>query len=256
VKDSWAIVCWAALGVLACVSAVIFLLMRSRLQRARKAERLAVERRDRFFAIAARELAVPLATLRDDLAGLDAWGATPARIGALVDQVDQLRAVVSELGRLPAPVPAEERSEVDLSELVRDIVAQPPFSDRGPSVILRAAPTTVFGDRARLMTGFRVLLWVVRRDLADNASLVVTVSSDGEAARVEIDSGGGGGVADVLERLPAVAYGLASASGPGGTLLALQVAQQVARVHGGRLTASARVGKGERFMLELPIVRH
>jgi two-component system osmolarity sensor histidine kinase EnvZ len=87
--------------------------------------------------------------------------------------------------------------------------------------------------------------------------MVVTVSADDEAAYVEVDSGGSGEIADALERLPAVSYGLASPTGQPGTTLALQVAQQVARAHGGRLSASARVGQGERFVLELPReVRH
>jgi signal transduction histidine kinase len=117
---------------------------------------------------------------------------------------------------------------------------------------LRAAPTVVWADRARLTTGLRVLLWVVRRDVGEQDSLVVTVSSDEEAAYVEIDTGGAGEVAEALEQLPAVTYGLTSPGAPPGTTLALQVASQVARVHGGRLSASARVGQGERFVLELP----
>ena len=80
----------------------------------------------------------------------------------------------------------------------------------------------------------------------------MTVSADEEAAYVEIDSGGAGEIAEALERLPAVAYGMATPSGAPGTTLALQVASQVARAHGGRLSASARVGQGERFVVELP----
>jgi signal transduction histidine kinase len=98
-----------------------------------------------------------------------------------------------------------------------------------------------------------VLLWVVRRDVGPQDSMVVTVSADEEAAYVEIDSGGAGEIADALDRLPAVAYGLAEPGGAPGTTLALQVASQVARAHGGRLSASARVGQGERFVVELPL---
>jgi signal transduction histidine kinase len=152
------------------------------------------------------------------------------------------------------PIEEADRVEMDLAELVREIVGQPPFSDRGPSVILRAAPTRVWADRSRLSTGLRVLLWVVRRDVGAQESMVVTVSSDEEAAYVEIDSGGVGEIAEALDQLPAVAYGLASPGGTPGTTLALQVASQVARAHGGRLTASARVGQGERFVVELPRV--
>jgi len=244
--------CWGVAGLFAGLMVIVYVVMRARVTRLRASERLAVERRDRFFAVAAQELDAPLATVRGHVATLDAWSATPERIGELTREIDRLRELVSELGRVPAPIEEHERVEVDLAELVREIVGQPPFSDRGPSVILRAAPTRVWADRARLATGLRVLLWVVRRDVAPQDSLVVTVSSDEEAAFVEIDSGGAGEIADALERLPAMAYGVASPAGPPGTTLALQVASQVARAHGGRLSASAHVAHGERFVLELP----
>ncbi|MCU1281883.1 MAG: histidine kinase [bacterium] len=244
---------WGLAGLFAGLSALIYLIMHARLANARASERLAVERRDRFFTVAAQELDAPLTTLRGRVATLDTWSATPERVATLTREVDQLRELVSELGRVPAPIEESERAEMDLSELVREIVGQPPFSDRGPSVILRASPTRVWADRSRLATGLRVLLWVVRRDVGARESMVVTVSSDQEAAYVEVDSGGTGEIADALDRLPAVAYGLAApATCAPGTTLALQVASQVARAHGGRLSASARVGQGERFVVELP----
>ena len=245
---------WVAAGSMAGLAVIVYLAMHGRVARAKASERLAVERRDRFFAVAAQELDGPLVTLRGRVATLDAWSATPEHVSVLVREVDQLREVVSELGRVPMPVNAGDRVELDLAELVREIVAEPPFSDRGPSVMVRAAPTRVWADRARLTTGLRVLLWVVRRDVGAQESLVVTVSADEEAAYVEVDSGGSGETSDALERLPAVAYGLTEASGEAGTTLALQVASQVARAHGGRLSASARVGQGERFVVELPVV--
>ncbi len=247
-----AVGCWGLAGLFAGLAVVVYVVMRRRVQRAQATERLAVERRDRFFAVAAQELDAPLVTVRSHIATLDTWTATPERISALTHEIDQLRALVSELGRVPAPVSDAERSEVDLAELVREIIGQPPFTDRGPSVIVRAAPTRVFADRARLATGVRVLLWVVRRDVGAQDSLVVIVSSDEEAAYVEIDTGGAGDIADALEQLPAVTYGLASPGAAPGTTLALQVASEVARAHGGRLSASARVGHGERFVVEQP----
>ncbi len=63
-----------------------------------------MERRDRFFAVAAQELDAPLVTLRGHVATLDAWSATPERVAVLTREVDQLRELVSELGRVPAPV--------------------------------------------------------------------------------------------------------------------------------------------------------
>jgi signal transduction histidine kinase len=244
---------WTVVGACALLVVAVWMVMRARVARARAGERHAVERRDRFFATAASELDAPLVTIRDEVAALDPWSATPERVATITRQLDQLRTVVAELARLPAPIAEAERRDVELAELVREIVAEPPFSDRGPGVIVRAAPVIVRADRARLATGLRLLLWVVRREVGDGDSLVVTLSSDAESAWLELDSGGRGGMAaEALEMLPAVGYGLRAPEGEPGTTLALQVATQVARVHGGRLSASARVGKGERFVLELP----
>ena len=247
-----AVISWTLAGLFGGLLVVTYLAFQSRLSRAAESERLALERRDRFFSVAASELDAPLVAVRGEIATLDAWSATPARLAQLTREIDHLREVVSELARVPAPVDAAERAEVDLAEVVRDVIGQPPFSDRGPSVILRASPALVLGDRARLATGVRVLMWVVRRDVPEGASLVVTVSSDVDGAYLEIDTGGTGDVAEALERLPAIAYGLTGPVGAPGTTLALQVATQIARAHGGRLSASARIGQGERFVLELP----
>jgi signal transduction histidine kinase len=233
------------------LAALVYALMRARLSRALALERHAIERRDRFFAVAAKELDAPLVTLHEEVATLESWSA-PERVAAVAQKIDLLRDCVAELARLPLPVDDTARAELDLAELVREIVGQPPFIDRGPSVILRASPAPVWADRARLTTGLRLLLWVVRREVSDGNSLVVTVWGDDEAAWLELESGGAGEVAEALEQLPAVSYGMVSPAAAPGTTLALQVANQVARVHGGRLSASARIGQGERFVLELP----
>ncbi len=225
--------------------------LRGRALRAEQAERLAVERRDRFLAEAAADLDAPLQALRTGLAALTPRNGTPERLHALVRSVDELRTLVEELAHLPRRPERLARDEIDLAELVREVVGAPPFTSEGPSVILRAGPARVLGERARLLNGLRILLWVVRRGVDE---LVITVSEDDAQARVEIDSHGNRAAVDALERLPAVAYGLRPNTAPPGTTLALRVASEVAQAHGGRIRASARVGRGERFVLELPRV--
>jgi signal transduction histidine kinase len=242
---------YIAVAIVAVVSGLLFVVfrLRARALRAEEAERLATERRDRFLAGAAAELDAPLGTLRAELASLTARTATAERLAALVGRLDELRAIVTELARLPRTRVPAEREEIDLAELVREVVEAPPFSDRGPSVIVRARAAPVLGDRSRLLNGLRVLLWVVRRGVDE---LVITVSADEALARVEIDTHGNRAAVDALERLPAVAYGMRPNTAPPGTTLALDVATEVARVHGGRLRASSRAARGERFTLELP----
>lgn len=242
----------AALGAGVLLLAWLYLRARAGAMRAQNAERLAVERRDRFLAVAAGELDLPLATMRSELARLSMTPSGVADLSAVTRQVDEMRSLLSELARLPEPVAEATLEEVDVGDLVREIIATPPFSDRGPSVILRASSSLVRADRSRLSTGLRVLLWVVRRDVPEHESLVLTVSADEDNALVEVRTRSAEAVAEALDKLPAVSYGLLSAVGGPGTTLALKVASQVAQVHGGRLTATRRTPEGERFVLQLP----
>jgi two-component system sensor histidine kinase MtrB len=243
------------LAVAAAVGCSLLLLAawhyRSVARRATAAERLAIERRDRFLGEAAAELDAPLERLRGELQALTPRTATHERVGALVQSLDQLRTAVSELAQLPGRLERAPRDEFDLAALVREVVAAPPFSDRGPPVIVRTHPARVYGDRARLLNGLRILLWVLRREAQE---LVITVSSDEEHARVEIDTSDNRAAADALTHLAAFSYGLRTATAPPGTTLAARVASEVARSHGGRIRAAARPGSGERFIVELPTI--
>jgi hypothetical protein len=220
-------------------------LLHARVRRAEAAERRAVERRDRFLVEAARQLETPLDRLRGELLA-GPFNATRAQ--ALVASLDELRAAVDVLARLP-PHPRAKLEEVDLGELVREVLGQPPFTDGegGPAVMLRAQPARVVGDRVRLYNGLRVLLWVVRRQAR---ALVVTVSGEGGRARVEIDTDGARSMVEALAELPAVGYGLRTPTASPEAALALKVAGEVARAHGGRIAAAPR-GTGERLLLEL-----
>jgi K+-sensing histidine kinase KdpD len=238
--------------VLALLALVWGALAWRRATRAERAEHLAAERRDRFVAVVAGELDAPLASLHAQVAGLEAGRVSAERLAVLARGVDELRTLVAEAARLPARPAAAALEQVDLAELVREIVAAPPFGERGPSVVVRASAARVLADRSRLLGGLRILLWTLRREARADTPLVITISSDEESAWVEIDTQGGAEAAESLERLPGVAYGMGTPSGAAGSTLALQVASEVARVHGGRLTAAARAAAGERFVLELP----
>jgi two-component system OmpR family sensor kinase len=228
---------------------LLALRLRVRARRAEQLQRLAVERRDRFLAEAASELQAPIDKLRGELAGLSSRTVTAAKLAELTQQLDDMRTLVSEMARLPRRAMPEPREEVDLADLVREVVADEPFPASGPSVILRAQPAAVLGERARLLSGLRMLLWVLRRDAAE---LVITVGRDADRARVEIDTRGARAAVDALEQLPAVDYGLRASTTPPGTTLAMRVAAEVAKAHGGRVRASTRAGRGERFVIDLP----
>jgi signal transduction histidine kinase len=227
-------------------------------RRAHRAEALALrseERRHRFFATAARDLEAPLLELRRDLVRARDLG---GGLDEPLRHLDDLRGVLRELGRLRdqgdgrAATTIAEPEDFELSALVGEILDEAPFRDRGPSVVLHSAKVRLKGDRARLHTGLRMLLWAARRDVAPDQALTVTLSALPGSALLEIESPGTGAVAAELAQLPARDYGLVDTADPTGASLALRVAEEVARVHGGRLAASGRIGPGERFVLELP----
>jgi hypothetical protein len=203
-----------------------------RLRAAEQAGRLATERRDRFLTQVAVELDAPLAAGR----------------------VEEARRILWELARPQAAVTQVPLEPVDVGEVVREIVEAPPFTDSGPPVILRAVPVRVQAERGRLANGLKVLLWTLRREADDSSPMVITVSApDGEHALMEIDAKGTRDAVEALARAEGMMEGVSDAARPPGTTLAMRVGAEVARAHGGRLSARATAGRGERYVLELPL---
>jgi hypothetical protein len=226
---SFVVVVASVVAVCALALTMMWRLSQRRVRAAEESARVANERRDRFFLSAAAELEAPLAAGR----------------------VDEARRLLQELAH---PVlKADAFSSVQLDQLLREIVEAPPFSDHGPAVILRAQPVHVRADRARLANGLRLLLWTLRREADPESPLVLTVRTlDPEHALIEMETSGTAMTVVALERSAGVMAGVTEPAGPPGATLAMRVAAEVARVHGGRLSARAVAGQGERFVLELP----
>ena len=222
--------------------------LRRRLARARAAERAAIERRNRFLATCARELRGPLLAMASD--------ARASGDPTLAERFDELVGLVAELAELPARLEPATLVPVDLAELVREVLESSPFSKRGPSVILKAHPVALTADRARLLGGIRILLLALHHEVPEGATLTVAVGGDGERALLEIDATGAPGTREAVAHDAAWSYGLSAPArvAPPGATLAVRVAAQVARVHGGHISAATRAG-GDRFVLELPTSR-
>lgn len=239
---------WPSLGlvayVLLCVVALQLGRTRAQLAASRTSERLALERRDRFLYEVAGELERPLARLYEEVQRR--FGE-----GELTRNLYELMSSIREMAQLPKTAGAMIREQVDLAQLVRKILDEPPFSDEGPSVLLRAAPTEVLGDAQRLDTGLRLLLWSCRRDAPEGVPMSIVVSTEGDSALVEVSAAGGSTAREVLSALPVIDYGL-SVSVPRDSALSLRVAVAIARAHGGSVRGAAREGGGQRLLLSLP----
>ncbi|MFG2947148.1 sensor histidine kinase [Streptomyces adustus] len=212
----------------------------------------AVDRQRRFVADASHELRSPIASLRTQL---EVGSAHPQLLdvpGAVKD-TERLQHLAADL-LLLARLDAGERpgqGRVDLGELVREELGRRP-ADRTPVSLDADEELKVAGSRGQLTRVIGNLLdnaqrharsEVVVRVTAQNNRIVLTVADDGSgvpAAERE----------RIFERF--VRLDDARARDDGGAGLGLAIARDVARRHGGTLTATESPSGGALFELILP----
>ncbi len=211
-----------------------------------------VERQRRFVADASHELRSPIASLRTQL---EVGAAHPELLdldGAVADTVrlQDLAADLLLLARLDAgEKPGSAR--VDLSALVRREVARRADRDRIPVTAEVADGVQVAGSRGQLG---RVL-----GNLLDNAqrhargSVTVTLRAEAGRAVLEVSDDGAGVPEAERERIfeRFVRLDDARSRDDGGAGLGLAIARDLARRHGGTLTAGRTAGGGALFRLVL-----
>ena len=217
---------------------------------------VASERQHRFVSDASHELRSPLATIRaaHEISALhtDAADAetTHRDVLAELDRLDHLVGDLLSLARADEHDRAVAGSDVDLDHLLEQEARRLRSVGR-VQVVLDAPPVRVTGD-PRLLS--RAL-----RNLVDNAvrhagsTVTLRVRADDRRAVLEVeDDGPGVPAADrerVFERF--VRLDASRARSSGGAGLGLAIAREIARRHGGELTATDGA-TGARFVLSLP----
>ncbi|MFB7241032.1 two-component sensor histidine kinase [Streptomyces populi] len=213
----------------------------------------AVDRQRRFVADASHELRSPIASLRTQL---EVGSAHPQLLdvpGAVKD-TERLQHLAADL-LLLARLDAGERpgqGRVDLGELVREELGRRP-ADR--------APVSFHTDGEHRVTGSRGQLTRVVGNLLDNAQrharaeVVVSVTARGDRIVLTVADDGSGVPASERERIfeRFVRLDDARARDDGGAGLGLAIARDVARRHGGTLTAGEAPSGGALFELRLPV---
>jgi signal transduction histidine kinase len=196
-----------------------------------------------FVADAAHELRSPLTALKLQLQLLQRAPDEAARtlaIGVLGEGITRAARLVEQLLALARSEPGAPRpaaSRIDLSELVRQAVADtlPLAQDRGTVLALFAdAPVPVNGDAAALTA--------LARNLADNAvryappgsRVELRVSSDAGVPTLQVDDSGPGIPLEDHERVFDRFYRRASGDEPGSGL-GLAIVRSVAEQHGARV---------------------
>lgn len=258
----------AHLAGLAVGNAQALRLERERAEAAREhAERMAqVEQvKSEFLRLASHELRGPLSVLAGYLSMVEDGSVAPeglrrvlpvlvAKVGEMNRLVDQmLETARLEDGRLRL-----EREPADLVALLREAVATtlPLGAPRHQVVVEGDGPVPVSVDSGRIVT--------VLANLVGNA---VKYSPGGGTVRCAVARDGDG---HVLVRVSDEGIGIARADMPrlftrfgrvvtpenshiAGTGLGLYLSRELARLHGGDITAESQAGRGSAFTLRLPV---
>ena len=220
-------------------------------------------RRTRLLGEVAHEMRTPLTALGGYVEGLidGVFAPEPEILGAVSDELRRLGRLADDLSALSR---AEEQrldlhpADVDLAGLARLAAGRlaPQFADRQVTLAVPAAgPLPVRADPDRIT---QVLTNIMGNALAATpAEGAVTVQARAAGPRAEVsvtDTGAGlaaGDLQRVFERFYRTPGQPRRSSGSG---IGLTIARNIARAHGGDVTASSPgPGRGATFILTLPL---
>jgi two-component system, OmpR family, sensor histidine kinase BaeS len=225
------------------------------------ADTLALEDRLRRDVVAdvAHELRTPIAVLQ---AGHEALldriaEPTPGQLASLRDEVLRLARMVDDLQALAAAEAAALQmtvSRCDLAEIADaaadSLIAQ--FEAAGLTVVRQLAPVWVRGDRGRLHQVITNLLTNALKFTPPGGRVVIQAGPDSGGARLQVADTGIGISADELPRIFDRFWRGSQAGHVAGSGVGLAVAAELARAHGGQLTAASEPGDGTSITLTIP----
>ena len=220
-------------------------------------------RRTRLLGEVAHEMRTPLTALEGYMEGLidGVFAPEPEILGAASDELRRLRRLADDLSALSR---AEEQrldlhpADTDLADLARRAAGRlaPQFSDGHVTLTVHApGPLPVRADPDRIT---QILTNIIGNALAATpaaGTVTVDARTAGQRAQVAVSDTGAGLAAEDLERVFERFY-----RAPGqprrssGSGIGLTIARNIARAHGGEVTASsAGPGQGATFVLTLPL---
>ncbi|HEY0934164.1 MAG TPA: HAMP domain-containing sensor histidine kinase [Trebonia sp.] len=219
-------------------------------------------RRSRLLGEVAHEMRTPLTALEGYVEGLidGVFAPEPEILSAASDELRRLRRLADDLSALSR---AEEQrldltpADTDLAQLARKAADRlaPQFSDSGVTLTVEAGPPLpVRADPDRITQVLTNILGNALTATPAGGSVTVQTRAHGREAQVAVtDTGVGLAAADlerVFERFYRAPDQLRRAPGSG---IGLTIARNIARAHGGEVTAaSPGPGSGATFFLTLP----
>src|SRR5262245_13349711 len=218
-------------------------------------------RREQLMATLSHELRTPLTSLRmatEPLAGAKPppAGEAAALVEAAREDVGRLEDVAQrllELSRSRAMSIALERSQVPLSELVARMARVFSLQVREHGIELETPPPpaglSIPGDATKLTWALSNLIANALRYTPRGGRIRVEAAPAGEAVRVSVSDTGPGIPPERRER---IFERYVQGDDPGAAGLGLAIVRDIVQAHGGRIFLESEIGRGSRFVLELP----
>lgn len=207
----------------------------------------------------AHELRTPLATLQGHLEALrdGVLAVDAATLRLLHDESARLGRLVADLEALARAEAAGfslERSPRDLAAIAREVAAEleGSFRAKGVALDLAIAEAPVVGDADRLAQVARNLLANALKFTPAGGHVRLSTGIDGRGAILEVSDDGPGIQPADLPRVFERFWRSRTASDVPGSGVGLTIARELARAHGGDISASSRPGVATTFRVTLP----
>ncbi len=223
------------------------------------------ERREReqqqqdFLAIVAHDLRTPLTALKGYASLMQRRKAYNERSMAVMvaqaERLDRLVSDVLEVSRLDAHRLELRRSEVELTDMVRQCVAEAEdVAEHHPvRVELPDRPIIGWWDSDRICQVIQNLVSNAIKYSPNGEEVVVRAEESGDRVRVSVSDRGIGIPAEALPRLFDRFYRAENVqTGSKGLGLGLYIAKSLVEAHGGTMTVESMLGEGSTFVFTLP----
>jgi two-component system, OmpR family, sensor histidine kinase BaeS len=218
-------------------------------------------RRD-MVASVAHELRTPIAVLQGAHEALldGIIEPTPAELGSLRDEVLRLAGMVDDLQTLAAADAAAlhlERHRRDLADIAASAADSLARRFEAADVAMRRqlSSAPVVGDSRWLHQLVTNLLSNALKFTQAGGAVTIITRQDARSAVLEVADTGIGIAADELPHIFERFWRGQRAAQTSGSGIGLAIAAELARAHGGALTASSQPGRGTRLTLTLPASR-
>lgn len=209
----------------------------------------------------AHELRTPLATVSSHLEAMieGIWEPTKKRLQSCFEETGRLKKLIADLERLAkieSDNPALNKTPVDLMDIARPVSDnfELELKKKNLSLTLGGESVFVMGDKDRLGQVIINLLSNAVKFTPENGNIKISVGTVGDYANITVEDNGPG-IPDsdlpfIMERF--YRADKSRHRNTGGTGIGLAIVKSIVLAHGGKVMAESEVGKGSRFIVQLP----